>query len=68
MLVITQKAGQAFQIGPDVTVRIVEVHGNRAILGIEAPKSIRISRLTPMQRLETAVQVKKVLERQGEGG
>ncbi len=44
MLVLTRKQGERLQIGDDVVVTVLEVHGRRIRLGIEAPHSTRIMR------------------------
>lgn len=44
MLVITRRVGEMVQIGDDVEVRILAVHGNQVRIGIEAPKDMRILR------------------------
>ena len=44
MLVLSRKLGEKVVIGGIITVTIVEVHGNRVRLGIEAPEDIRILR------------------------
>jgi carbon storage regulator CsrA len=44
MLVLSRKAGQKLQIGDNVTITILEVHGNTVRVGIEAPREIRVLR------------------------
>ena len=44
MLVLSRKAGQKLQIGDNVTITILEVHGNTVRVGIEAPRAIRVLR------------------------
>ena len=44
MLVLTRKLGERIKIGEDVWITLLEVGGNRARIGIEAPKEIRILR------------------------
>ena len=44
MLVLSRKPGQKLQIGDDITVTVLEVHGHVLRLGIEAPKDIRVLR------------------------
>ncbi len=44
MLVLSRKAGQKLQIGDNVTITILEVHGNTVRVGIEAPRDIRVLR------------------------
>jgi len=44
MLVLTRKADQKIQIGPDVTLTVLDVKGRYVRIGIEAPSSVRILR------------------------
>jgi carbon storage regulator len=45
MLVLTRKLNDAITIGTEgITVKIVDVRGNRVRLGIEAPQEVRIER------------------------
>ena len=44
MLVLTRKIGEEIRIGDDITVKVTNVQGGRVKLGIDAPRSRRISR------------------------
>lgn len=44
MLILSRKAGQKLQIGDNVSITILEVHGNTVRVGIEAPREIRVLR------------------------
>ncbi len=44
MLVLTRKLGEAIQIGEEVTIEVLEVHGNRVRLGITAPGHVGVHR------------------------
>lgn len=44
MLVLTRKVGQKVKIGSDVVVKVLQVKGNRASLGIECPPAVSILR------------------------
>jgi carbon storage regulator len=44
MLVLTRKIGEAVQIGPDITVRVMRLDGGTVRLAIEAPPAVRIFR------------------------
>lgn len=44
MLVLSRKKGEQLAIGPDITIEILGVEGDRVRVGIEAPKEIRIFR------------------------
>lgn len=44
MLVLSRRKGQQIQVGPDVTITIVEVCGQTVRIGIEAPVNVNIVR------------------------
>jgi carbon storage regulator len=51
MLVLTRKAKQQIQIGPYVTITILQVKGQAVRVGIEAPKDITVLRTELAERL-----------------
>lgn len=52
MLVLVRRIGETIMIGPDVTVTVVDVHGQQARLGINAPKNIPIHRKEVFERIK----------------
>jgi carbon storage regulator len=44
MLVLSRKPGEKLQIGDNITVTVLEVHGRVVRLGIDAPGSVRVLR------------------------
>jgi carbon storage regulator len=44
MLVLTRKTGERIHIGLDIAITIVQVHGNRVRIGIEAPQGVSVVR------------------------
>jgi carbon storage regulator len=44
MLVLSRKPGEKVVMGSDITVTVLEVHGNHVRLGFDAPDQIRILR------------------------
>ena len=44
MLVLTRKLGERIKIGENCWITLLEVGHNRARIGIEAPKEIRVLR------------------------
>ena len=44
MLIITRRAGERIMLGDDITVHVMEIVGNSARIGIEAPKSLPVYR------------------------
>jgi len=44
MLILKRKPGQSIMIGRDIEVRILDIGRGQTSVGIDAPKSLRISR------------------------
>lgn len=44
MLVISRKQGEAFYLSDNIKITIVSVSGDKAVIGIDAPKEIKIIR------------------------
>lgn len=51
MLVLSRKREESIRIGGDVVVAVLEIHGRRVRLGVEAPAQLRVLR----SELTTAV-------------
>lgn len=45
MLVISRRIGESFLIGDNIEATIVDITGEKVILGIDAPKSVPIIRI-----------------------
>lgn len=46
MLVLTRKVGEEVEIGDGIRVRVARVVGNRVSLAFEAPREVKIHRLS----------------------
>ena len=44
MLVLSRKMNESIVIGDNIVIKVVEIHGNRVRLGIEAPADIVVNR------------------------
>ena len=44
MLVLARHPTESLQIGPDITVTVLGIHGNQVRLGITAPRAIVVDR------------------------
>ena len=44
MLIITRRPGEKIMLGDDVVVHVMEIVGNTARIGIEAPRSVPVYR------------------------
>jgi carbon storage regulator len=51
MLVLTRKAKQQIQIGPNVTVTILQVKGQAVRIGIDAPREVCVLRTELAEKL-----------------
>jgi carbon storage regulator len=52
MLVLSRKKNESIVIGDNIVVKVVEIHGNRVRLGIEAPADVAVHRGEVQQRIE----------------
>jgi len=44
MLVLSRKKGQTLVIGDDIVLTVLEVSGDKVMLGVEAPKAVSVYR------------------------
>ena len=44
MLILSRKLDEKIQIGEDITITIIDIHGEQVKIGVEAPKSIKVFR------------------------
>lgn len=49
MLVISRRIGESFVIGDDIVATVVDITGEKVVLGVEAPKSVPIVRFEPAE-------------------
>jgi carbon storage regulator len=51
-LVLSRKTGEAVQIGPDISIVVLDVKDGRVSLGIKAPKDVPVHREEVVRRIE----------------
>lgn len=44
MLILTRKIDEKIKIGDDITITLIDVHGDQVKIGVEAPKSVKVFR------------------------
>lgn len=44
MLILSRKIDQKIKIGDDITITLIEVHGDQVKIGVEAPKNVKVFR------------------------
>lgn len=60
MLVLNRQIGEIIDIGPDITVEVVDIRGDKVRLGIAAPLQVAVNRreVTKMIELEKGREAK----------
>lgn len=64
MLILSRKVDEKIKIGEDITITIIDLHGDQVKIGVEAPKSIKVFR----QEVYDAIKLENkaaVAEKQG---
>ena len=44
MLILSRKVDEKIKIGEDITITLIEVRGDQVIIGVEAPKNVKVFR------------------------
>lgn len=44
MLILSRKVDEKIKIGNDITLTIIEIHGDLVKIGVEAPKNVKVFR------------------------
>ena len=52
MLILTRKSGESINIGQDIVVRVLEIKGSQARIGVEAPRHITVHREEIYQQVQ----------------
>jgi len=53
MLILSRKVNQKIQIGDDIFLTIIEVHGDQVKIGVEAPKNVKVYRQEVIEAIQT---------------
>lgn len=56
MLVLTRRPGQAILVGDQIELVVVRVEGDRVVLGVKAPKEVRVIRAELLKAISDEVQ------------
>ena len=62
MLILSRKIDEKIQIGDDITITIIDIHGEQVKIGVEAPKNIKVFRqevFEAIQKENTAAAVEQ---------
>lgn len=44
MLILSRKTDQAIKIGDDITITIIDIHGDQVKIGVDAPRDVKVFR------------------------
>ncbi len=44
MLILSRKIDEKIKIGNDISISIIDIHGDQVKIGVEAPKSVKVYR------------------------
>lgn len=55
MLVLTRRPGQSIVVGDGVELVVVRIEGDRVVLGIEAPREVRVVRAELLRDVQDEV-------------
>ena len=55
MLVLTRRPGQSILVGENIELVVVRIEGDRVVLGIDAPREVRVVRAELLRDLEAEV-------------
>ena len=44
MLILSRKKNEKIKIGNDITITLIDVHGDQVKIGVEAPKDVKVFR------------------------
>lgn len=51
MLVLSRKKGERIQIGDDITIILIDLVGDKARIGVEAPRNVSVFRTEVLERM-----------------
>jgi carbon storage regulator len=55
MLVLTRKVGESIMIGDNIRVTVTEIAGNKARVGVDAPRDVTVDRQEVHERRQAVV-------------
>lgn len=53
MLILSRKIDEKIRIGDDITITLIEVHGDQVKIGVEAPKHVKVFRQEVFDAIQT---------------
>ena len=68
MLILSRKLDEKIQIGDDITITIIDIHGEQVKIGVEAPKSIKVFRQEVFEAIQKENKAAAVEQNNNEAG
>lgn len=53
MLILSRKIDEKIKIGNDITITLIDVHGDQVKIGVEAPKNVKVFRQEVFDAIQT---------------
>lgn len=63
MLILSRKIDEKIKIGNDITITIIDVHGDQVKIGVEAPKTVKVFRQEVYNAIQTENNAALVVEK-----
>ena len=68
MLILSRKIDEKIQIGDNITLTIIDIHGEQVKIGVEAPKNIKVFRQEVFEAIQKENKAAAVEENNNEAG
>ena len=53
MLILSRKIDEKIKIGDNITITLIDVHGDQVKIGVEAPKNVKVFRQEVFDAIQT---------------
>ena len=53
MLILSRKTDQAIKIGDEITITIIDIHGDQVKIGVDAPRDVKVFRQEVFNAIKT---------------
>lgn len=53
MLILSRKIDEKIKIGDDITLTIIEIHGDQVKIGVDAPKNVKVYRQEVFEAIQS---------------
>ena len=68
MLILSRKINKKIQIGDNITLTIIDIHGEQVKIGVEAPKNIKVFRQEVFEAIQKENKAAAVEQNNNEAG